>query len=175
MTSVKVILRKENNRYAVCSCVLQCFHVSFQQLVAQLRSDEELRAQAMAQEMCHCGIRVSDSELPQGWSVHRSQEAETKGRLFFVSGKLKRTILIKCTIREGCCLFASVRGRVSRLSLSSRPQSTCKSAKDGMGWAVNQPTGFMLHSICKSFYLSLKSSGRFYLCNVTVLQRTLIN
>ena len=65
------------------------FHISFQQLVAQLRSDEELRAQAMAQEMCHCGIRVCDSELPEGWSVHRSQEAETRGRLFFVSGKSK--------------------------------------------------------------------------------------
>ena len=47
--------------------------------------DEEMRARY---EMCHCGIRVSDSELPQGWSVHRSQEPETRGRLFFVSGAL---------------------------------------------------------------------------------------
>ena len=53
--------------------------------MTQLKLDEELRAR---NEMCHCGIRVMDSELPQGWSVHRSQEQETRGRLFFVSGQL---------------------------------------------------------------------------------------
>ncbi len=36
-------------------------------------------------EMCHCGISIVDSVLPEGWSVHRSQDEETKGRLFFVS------------------------------------------------------------------------------------------
>ncbi len=37
--------------------------------------------------MCHCGIRVVDSDLPGGWSVHRSKEPESFGRLFFVSGE----------------------------------------------------------------------------------------
>ncbi len=35
--------------------------------------------------MCHCGISIVDSVLPDNWSVHRSQDEETKGRLFFVS------------------------------------------------------------------------------------------
>ena len=38
------------------------------------------------QEMCHCGILIRDTELPCGWSVHRSKEPESLGRLFYVSG-----------------------------------------------------------------------------------------
>lgn len=32
---------------------------------------------------CVCGLDLADSELPHGWSMHRSTERETEGRLFF--------------------------------------------------------------------------------------------
>ncbi|KAI8781978.1 CAunnamed protein product [Biomphalaria glabrata] len=37
-------------------------------------------------ELCECGLRLVDSEFPQGWTVHRSQEAQTKHRIFFQHG-----------------------------------------------------------------------------------------
>lgn len=34
---------------------------------------------------CVCGLDMADSELPRGWSMHKSTERGTEGRLFFTS------------------------------------------------------------------------------------------
>ena len=34
---------------------------------------------------CVCGLDLADSELPRGWSMHKSTERGTEGRLFFTS------------------------------------------------------------------------------------------
>ncbi|KAH9495299.1 hypothetical protein Btru_018787 [Bulinus truncatus] len=39
-------------------------------------------------ELCECGLRLVDSELPQGWTVHRSQETASKNRIFFQHGDM---------------------------------------------------------------------------------------
>ena len=44
-----------------------------------LELDEDMR------KRCTCGLLVSESSLPEGWQVHRSHDAPTKGRIFFVS------------------------------------------------------------------------------------------
>lgn len=36
-------------------------------------------------ELCDCGLAMDEAELPRGWSVHLSQEPETRGRAYFMS------------------------------------------------------------------------------------------
>ena len=36
-------------------------------------------------ELCDCGLAMDETELPRGWSVHLSQDPETRGKAFFVS------------------------------------------------------------------------------------------
>ena len=49
------------------------------QLRKALQVTEEQR------KRCICGLLMVDTKLPGGWEVHRSDEAPTKGRVFFVS------------------------------------------------------------------------------------------
>ncbi|CAG5121938.1 unnamed protein product [Candidula unifasciata] len=40
-----------------------------------------------ANEMCECGLRICDSELALGWTIHRSQDPATLNHIFFQHGE----------------------------------------------------------------------------------------
>ncbi len=42
--------------------------------------------------MCPCGISMQDSVLANGWTVHRSKEGRTLGKLFYVTPDGKTTM-----------------------------------------------------------------------------------
>lgn len=46
---------------------------------------------AEAHEKCECGIYIRDSDFPEGWTIHRSKEPETMGKLFFMNEELNIT------------------------------------------------------------------------------------
>jgi len=37
------------------------------------------------EQRCDCGLAVEKSSLPRGWSVHLSQDEETRGEVWFRS------------------------------------------------------------------------------------------
>ncbi|XP_046563718.1 LOW QUALITY PROTEIN: uncharacterized protein LOC124272552 [Haliotis rubra] len=48
---------------------------------------DELRQILKDSEMCDCGVNLSDSELPQGWTLHKSHDAASYGCLFYQSNQ----------------------------------------------------------------------------------------
>ncbi|XP_071082557.1 uncharacterized protein [Haliotis cracherodii] len=46
---------------------------------------DELRQILRDSEVCDCGVHLSDSELPQGWTLHKSHDAASYGCLFYQS------------------------------------------------------------------------------------------
>ena len=51
----------------------------------EVRESVRLMDLADAGELCECGLLISESKLPLGWTIHRSTEPATRGRVFFVS------------------------------------------------------------------------------------------
>ncbi|XP_067683504.1 uncharacterized protein [Haliotis asinina] len=48
---------------------------------------DELRQILRDSEVCDCGVNLSDSELPQGWTLHKSHDAASYGCLFYQSNQ----------------------------------------------------------------------------------------
>ncbi|XP_041350492.1 uncharacterized protein LOC121369458 [Gigantopelta aegis] len=52
---------------------------------------ENLRKMLKSSEMCDCGIMLIDSELSNGYTIHRSQDENSKNRLFYQNAKGETT------------------------------------------------------------------------------------
>ena len=56
-------------------------------LISQLREHDEI----WSNQKCECGIYHRDAQLPGGWTIHRSNEELTRGRLFFMNDTTRET------------------------------------------------------------------------------------
>lgn len=67
---------------------------------------EELKKVIRESERCDCGIPRDLSDLPLGWTVHRSKDAQTYGRIFYqnesgvTSWKLPEDVMRKLTVQH---------------------------------------------------------------------------
>ncbi|XP_071083268.1 uncharacterized protein [Haliotis cracherodii] len=78
---------------------------------------DELRDGLMDTELCECGVPISDSQLPQGWTLHKSNDSASYGCLFYQNTEGETTWVLPLHIVPG--ITAKMKNVIIKLSNQS--------------------------------------------------------
>ncbi|XP_046372206.2 uncharacterized protein LOC124146124 isoform X2 [Haliotis rufescens] len=78
---------------------------------------DELRDGLMDTDLCECGVPICDSQLPQGWTLHKSNDPASYGCLFYQNTEGETTWVLPLHIVPG--ITAKMKNVIIKLSNQS--------------------------------------------------------